>query len=388
MELEYTDSRGVKHTTTGYGATQVQRRYELKIRQLKDQKSALERVGDTVGAKEVGKRLTTSNKNYKRVSDELVLRTKVNRTRVIGSNSINKLNDKNRINNLTPIFNKKDAANAIKNMFSSVEFNEKIDVIDEKLLVENVNQLKKLEDKFGAIKNNNCQFEIDANFIKDVNAFAGVDDTRLRDFSYNYKLTINSEMFKDRDTILYTSKYGMEKGFNMPCSEDKLTIYSLTHEYGHMIQDSILNKPYDKMLKEYNEMQNKKKNLLALAEKEKDIQKKVKLSNDAWDMDDDLLILGNKLKKVDNLKETNAIEINNEISKIAKKLLKEEKPELFEDISEENFDISYLMSDYGRSTPYEFFAEAFANSQCGEPNIIGKAMNIWLKEKGMMKNGD
>ena len=46
------------------------------------------------------------------------------------------------------------------------------------------------------------------------------------------------------------------------------------------------------------------------------------------------------------------------------------------------------MSNYGRSTPYEFFAEAFANSQCGEPNIIGKAMNIWLKEKGMMKSGD
>ena len=67
------------------------------------------------------------------------------------------------------------------------------------------------------------------------------------------------------------------------------------------------------LLKEYNEMQNKKKNLLALAEKEKDIQKKVKLSNDAWDMDDDLQVLGNKLKKVDNLKEANAIEINNEI---------------------------------------------------------------------------
>ena len=84
MELEYTDSRGVKHTTTGYGATQVQRRYELKIRQLKDQKSALERVGDSVGAKEVGKKLTQANKNYKRVSDELGLRTKVNRTRTLG----------------------------------------------------------------------------------------------------------------------------------------------------------------------------------------------------------------------------------------------------------------------------------------------------------------
>ena len=84
MELEYTDSRGVKHTTTGYGATQKQRSLELKIRQLKDQKAALTRVGDTIGANEVGKRLTKANQNYKRISDELGLRTKVNRTRTIG----------------------------------------------------------------------------------------------------------------------------------------------------------------------------------------------------------------------------------------------------------------------------------------------------------------
>lgn len=32
----------------------------------------------------------------------------------------------------------------------------------------------------------------------------------------------------------------------------------------------------------------------------------------------------------------------------------------------------------------EFFAEVFANSQCGKPNILGKAMNTWLEDKGLV----
>ena len=32
------------------------------------------------------------------------------------------------------------------------------------------------------------------------------------------------------------------------------------------------------------------------------------------------------------------------------------------------------MSDYGKSDSHEWLAETFANSQCGKPNEIGKAM--------------
>lgn len=31
------------------------------------------------------------------------------------------------------------------------------------------------------------------------------------------------------------------------------------------------------------------------------------------------------------------------------------------------------------------FAEVFVNSQLGNPNELGKAMNIWLEKKGMVK---
>ena len=40
------------------------------------------------------------------------------------------------------------------------------------------------------------------------------------------------------------------------------------------------------------------------------------------------------------------------------------------------------MSAYGNTNTREAFAEAFANSQLGNPNEVGKAMNYWLKSQG------
>ena len=39
---------------------------------------------------------------------------------------------------------------------------------------------------------------------------------------------------------------------------------------------------------------------------------------------------------------------------------------------------------YGKKNKSEFLAEVFANSQLSKPNELGKAMNIWLNEKGLI----
>ena len=41
------------------------------------------------------------------------------------------------------------------------------------------------------------------------------------------------------------------------------------------------------------------------------------------------------------------------------------------------------ISEYGRTDWYEFFAECFANSVCGEPNVLGRAMAIYLDRHGI-----
>ena len=51
--------------------------------------------------------------------------------------------------------------------------------------------------------------------------------------------------------------------------------------------------------------------------------------------------------------------------------------------NEPNNVIANNLSIYGKTNYAEFFAEAFANSQLGEPNELGNAMNDWLKKKGL-----
>ena len=44
-----------------------------------------------------------------------------------------------------------------------------------------------------------------------------------------------------------------------------------------------------------------------------------------------------------------------------------------------NFDITKQLSQYGMSSPAEFFAECFANMESGRPNQLGKAIKEYLK---------
>ena len=62
-------------------------------------------------------------------------------------------------------------------------------------------------------------------------------------------------------------------------------------------------------------------------------------------------------------------EINNEIFEEARKI-------------DSSFDVKEYASKYGLTNESELFAEAFANSQLGEPNVLGQATNKWLERQG------
>ena len=61
--------------------------------------------------------------------------------------------------------------------------------------------------------------------------------------------------------------------------------------------------------------------------------------------------------------------LNNEVFAIAREI-------------DPNVNVYEWLSDYGKTNSFETWAEMFANSQNGAPNILGDAMNIWLKRKG------
>lgn len=78
-QVTYTDLLGEKKAVTRYQATQRQRQIETQIRRLKDEKYALEQMGDAVGARETQKKITEKVKYYKKMSNEVGLSPKLDR---------------------------------------------------------------------------------------------------------------------------------------------------------------------------------------------------------------------------------------------------------------------------------------------------------------------
>ncbi len=121
----------------------------------------------------------------------------------------------------------------------------------------------------------------------------------------------------------------------MPCAKDKAADYLPTHEYGHIIQDYILNKNYNW----------------------KDIPK-------------------------DKLQETyreRCLEVYKDLVKCGKKngTIKD-MDSAVEELSQ------YALKQVGKNhNTSDVFAESFANSKCGSPNSWGKTMEFYLKEKGV-----
>ena len=219
--------------------------------------------------------------------------------------------------------------------FGSVSDN--VSAIDEKLLTENVTQLKKLNDRFGALTaENNGYFT--ATSAKNAVAYSQGNFRNLNNQSMSlcgnsYGRGYEYLVSKERDFV--------STNWSMPCLDKNLPIYTVTHEYGHIFENKVIRGMVDMDVFEqaYNAKMLEKNG----AKKAMDFLKKeeAKQAKTIWQ----------------------------EITKIAK----EENPD---------FLVSKNISEYGKTNYFEAFAETFANSQCGSPNELGKAMNIWLERNG------
>lgn len=207
---------------------------------------------------------------------------------------------------------------------------ERISVLNDELMIQNVNQLTDLEKKFGAIKNTEVVLTINQKtksvaHVKTTNRTPGLQELSLS--GYHFKRKVND--------VIEDQMGQIERKFKMPALKEKCSVYSITHEYGHLFENSMINEKYYKLPKEQQ-----------------------------WEFMRDGL-------KYRLWKDGQAGDFWREIIGIAKELSGDE---LF---------LSYdYMSEYGQSNVYEAFAEVFANSQLGKPNIMGDAMNIWLERKG------
>ena len=212
--------------------------------------------------------------------------------------------------------------------------------IDIKLLEENKTQLEYLTNKYPKISKYVSENELvlGTGYQKDTKAWASGN------FMSGYKvqkITLNYENYKTYESFINEELRDTKSGWAMPFSEDKASIYTLTHEYGHFIHNVLLKDYVDSHEEEYLKIKDS-------------VLKSSSISAST--------------KKISNF-ENNIIKNNvNEIMEIAKSI-------------DKDVTFSRDLSRYGKTNYAEAFAEMFANSQCGKPNVLGQAMNIWLEER-------
>lgn len=214
--------------------------------------------------------------------------------------------------------------------------------VDDNLVISNANQLRKLEEKFGAIHNSTATICSES----DKTAMAYVSTGKATPTNQN--LSLCPKWYKDRVALIAEEKKSVGDFWSMPCAltDEELQIYTVTHEYGHILQNVLVRKRYE--LDGWDESKP-----FAFMDMKKSTSKA-------------------KFKWYTKRREEVLNSCYDEIIQIAK----DKNP---------NFVLSDNLSRYGMKNKDEFFAETFANSQLSKPNELGDAMNVWLKRKGLMK---
>ena len=214
-----------------------------------------------------------------------------------------------------------------------------------------VARLTELEDKFHAAENGGYTFRA-YNKGEDINAVAFVQtnfETSER------SLNVNNQYFGiPVEDLVKMEKRSSELKWSMPCAEDQYKYYTITHEYGHMVQNNVIqNRMTTEKLNEFvDEWKKSFKNVWGKDPTDEQIKEREAL----W-----------RYRQVVGQRQKMKQELISEAKKIdAKSTIKRD------------------MSDYGKSKDGEFFAEAFANAFCGAPNTMGKAMLKWLEKEGLM----
>lgn len=133
-------------------------------------------------------------------------------------------------------------------------------------------------------------------------------------------LHLSNTLYRNKKRHISDRKNDVNTFFCMPCNIDDETLsrYVVTHEYGHMVENVLISEEMKGRFGSHSDF---------------------------------------------------ARYYRSEITEIAKLL-------------DRDYDESQYLSKYGSTKDTEFFAECFANSQLGQPNVLGHAIRIWLERKG------
>ena len=312
-----------------YIEKQQQRYYE---RQIRNKKREIAMLKETGAEKDYIKTKQNQLSNYR--NEYLDFLDKTGRTRITANEWIGTTKKSNGYIQETALFNKKYIKDNIKN-------------IDKKLHDETINQINELTNKYDFMDN----------FFKEKKTFINttvLNQNRIAQLSFNSRLTdVNIQLNQlryNRDLINDVKKKVTDK-YYMPCSSKYYSIYPITHEYGHAVQCYLFDEYNKTHINEYNNFINKIHYYKNSNFSKRDIDDKIEEIHMQY------------YSTISDLIAQNIYEIANK--------------------NNDYFDLNSSISKYAKKSSFEFFAECFANMECGEPNELGKAMNEYLKGMGL-----
>jgi hypothetical protein len=322
---------------TGYEATQMQRRLETAIRNEKSIKNMAQAEGNKKLVSDCNAKIKTYQGKYDEISEITGIQGDKKRMSVPRGTAS--------VKGETPTKTLKTDAK-IKGTNISIDKGVSTSKINDEIFEKSTKQIENLESRFNIGKSNDISFGVKNN--RNADGFVEYDTRKMKKQEINICESKNQNI----DEVVSKQISRRNNGQIMPFADENASIYSVTHEYGHALQHSIVEKKID-----WGSLKAKEDKLwdtMTPKIKTKDDALKLKANADG--------IYRREISKKSK-------EINNEIFEEARKI-------------DGSFDVQKYASQYGLTNESELFAEAFANSQLGEPNVLGQAMNKWLERQG------
>lgn len=315
----------LEEATKQYELTQKQRYIERGIRKWKRRANIFETAEDTEYYKKSKKKIREWQLRAKRFTEDNSLRRSFSRENV---EKMTKSNKSAIITECQSIIESKGIA------FWKKDLSE----IDSKLLSDNTNRLSELIEKYPTmqdfIKEKNVNFNalhLKGNTVAQVSS-----DMDMK----NIEITLSKEKYRSYEQLVKMEEQELKVKHCMDRADKYRSTYTITHEFGHLVENKLIDDYNKEHLAEFLNMKNRVLNAKSLTQSRNILNK--------W-----------RTSIADNIAQ--------EIYDIALK-------------SDTSLDLSSTLSEYGKQNSFEFFAESFANLECGKPNQLGKALGEYLKK--------
>lgn len=337
-EMKERNHKGFKYKGrhyTMYEGTQLQRRLERQIREQKDtQIMAVAEDGKELILESQDK-IKALNKEYKELCQASGLPEYKERMRVSGYKKIKVENNDEFVGKIPKnktvdewnnyfgekyggwdVFNGKTEYKQGQQGWVNIDKN--IENVDDKLMNDTLSQLNYLSDKYGIQKENPLDLKIEVN-KSEGRQYAGRTAPNGRSIELG-------NAFLNKDILLQKEKEAGLRGWHIKVKNKDLSKYTITHEYGHVIENTYTDKINNNI-------------------------KSVELDRDHLD------------------------------DAIRKEIF--DKCSAKTGLSIEELENKYL-SGYAKSTKNrEWFAELFVNLELGKSNPLSKELELWIKNNIM-----